>query len=197
MTKRLFDIVFSIIGIIVASLPIAVIAFCIKKEDKGPVFYRGQRTGKNGKVFKMFKFRTMVLNADRIGGPSTSADDPRLTKIGKIIRDHNLDELPQFFDILRGKMSFVGPRPEVSSEVETYPEDVKRIILSVRPGLTDLATLEDIHEEEILKGVADPHHAYRELIKPRKIKLAVKYVESRSFWVDIKILIKTALKALL
>jgi lipopolysaccharide/colanic/teichoic acid biosynthesis glycosyltransferase len=196
MIKRLFDIIFSIIGIIIASPIILLIALFIKNEDGGAVFYRGQRVGKEGRIFRMFKFRSMVLNADKIGGPSTSADDFRLTKIGKFIRNHNLDELPQFFDILRGTMSFVGPRPEVPSEVETYPEDVKRIILSVSPGLTDLATLEDVHEEEILKGAADPHEAYRRLIKPKKIKLAVEYVQNRSFSSDIKILIKTALKAL-
>jgi lipopolysaccharide/colanic/teichoic acid biosynthesis glycosyltransferase len=194
--KRLFDIIFSIIGLIIASPIILVIAALIKKEDKGPVFYRGQRVGKNGEIFKMFKFRTMVLNADKIGGPSTSADDPRLTKTGKFIRAHNLDELPQFIDILRGKMSFVGPRPEVPSEVETYPKDVKKTILSVKPGLTDLATLEDIHEEEILRGAADPHEAYRRLIKPKKLKLAAEYVQKRSFFFDIKILVKTFFKAL-
>jgi lipopolysaccharide/colanic/teichoic acid biosynthesis glycosyltransferase len=109
---------------------------------------------------------------------------------------NNLDELTQFIDILRGKMSFVGPRPEVPSEVETYPKDVKKTILSVKPGLTDLATLEDIHEEEILRGAADPHEAYRRLIKPKKLKLAAEYVQKRSFFFDIKILVKTFFKAL-
>ena len=197
MIKRLFDIIFSVLGLIIASPVILIIAVLIKKEDRGPIFYRGKRVGKNGEVFRMFKFRTMVLNADKIGGPSTSADDPRLTKIGKFIRNHNLDEIPQFIDILRGKMSFVGPRPEVPFEVETYPEETKKIILSVKPGLTDLATLEDIHEEEILRGAVDPHQAYRELIKPRKLKLAVEYVQKRSFFLDLKILVKTFLKALL
>lgn len=196
MIKRAFDIIFSIIGIILASPIMLFLYFKIKKEDGGTVFYRGKRVGKNGKIFQMFKFRSMVLNADKIGGPSTSADDPRLTKIGKFMRDHNLDELPQFFDIFLGRMSFVGPRPEVPSEVETYPEEVKKIILSVKPGLTDLATLEDIHEEEILKGAADPHQAYRELIKPKKIKLAIEYVQKKSLMLDLQILIKTFLKAL-
>lgn len=196
MIKRLFDIVFSVIGIIFALPIILILSFLIKKEDGGPVFYRGKRVGKNGKVFRMFKFRSMVLNADKIGGPSTSADDPRLTKIGKFVRDHNLDELPQFFDIFLGNMSFVGPRPEVPSEVETYPEEIKKIILSVKPGLTDLATLEDVHEEEILRGAQDPHEAYRRLIKPKKLELAVKYVKGRSFMLDLKILVKTFFKAL-
>jgi len=197
MVKRVFDVVFSVFGFVVALPIILIIAILIKKEDEGPVFYRGSRVGKNGKIFRMFKFRTMVLNADKIGGPSTSADDPRLTKIGKFIRSHNLDELPQFIDILMGNMSFVGPRPEVPSEVETYPEETKKIILSVKPGLTDFATLEDIHEEEILKGAVDPHQAYRELIKPKKLKLAVEYVQKKSFFLDIKILVKTFLKALI
>ncbi|KPJ55302.1 hypothetical protein AMJ47_00275 [Parcubacteria bacterium DG_72] len=196
MGKRLFDIIFSIFGLVISSPVILVIAVLIKKEDKGPVFYRGKRVGRNGEIFRMFKFRTMVSNADKIGGPSTSADDPRLTKIGKFIRDHNLDELPQLIDVLRGKMSFVGPRPEVPSEVETYPEDTKKIILSVKPGLTDLATLEDVHEEEILRGAADPHQVYREKIKPKKLKLAVEYVQKRSFFLDFKILVKTVFKAL-
>jgi len=197
MVKRVFDVVFSVFGFVVALPIILIIAILIKKEDEGPVFYRGSRVGKDGKIFRMFKFRTMVLNADKIGGPSTSVDDPRLTKIGKFVRSHNLDELPQFIDILIGNMSFVGPRPEVPSEVETYPEETKNIILSVKPGLTDLATLEDIHEEEILRGAKDPHQAYRELIKPKKLKLAVEYVQKKSFFLDIKILVKTFLKALI
>lgn len=195
MTKRIFDIVFSAIGLVIASPIILVIAILIKREDGGPVFYLGKRAGKNGKVFKMFKFRTMVQNADKIGGPSTSADDARLTKVGKFLRAHNLDELPQLIDVLRGKMSFVGPRPEIPSEVETYPEDFKKTILSIKPGMTDLATLEDLHEEEILRGADDPHQAYREKIQPKKLELQKEYVNTRSFWLDIKILIKTVLKA--
>jgi len=196
MIKRLFDIIFSFLGLVIALPVILIIAVLIKKEDKGPVFYRGKRAGKNNLVFKMFKFRTMVVNADKIGGPSTSADDSRLTKIGKFLRAHNLDELPQLIDVFRGKMSFVGPRPEVISEVKTYPQEIKEIILSVKPGMTDLATLADLHEEEILRGAKDPHQVYREKIKPKKLKLAVEYVQKRSFFLDIKILIKTVLIAL-
>jgi len=193
--KRLFDIFFSLLGLIL-SFPIFLIIFIlIKIEDGGPVFFRGKRVGKRGKVFRIFKFRTMVRNAENLGGPSTAADDARLTKIGRKLRRHNLDELPQFIDVLRGKMSFVGPRPEVPQEVETYDEETKDIILSVRPGITDLATLENIHEEEILKGSKDPHQAYRELIKPKKLQLAKQYVKTRSFWLDIKIILKTVKSA--
>lgn len=191
MIKRLFDIVFSFFGLIFTSPVILVIAIIIKLDSKGPAFYRGHRAGKNGTTFRMFKFRTMVQNADKIGGPSTSADDPRLTKIGLFLRKYKLDELPQLINILKGDMSFVGPRPEVPSEVETYDEEIKKIILSVRPGMTDLASLAGFHEEEVLRGAKDPHQAYRELIQPQKLKLAKEYVKIRSFWLDIKIILKT------
>jgi lipopolysaccharide/colanic/teichoic acid biosynthesis glycosyltransferase len=189
--KRLFDIIFSIFGLILTSPLFLLFSILIKKESPGPIFYRGERVGKDGKPFRIFKFRTMVPDAEKLGGPSTSADDPRLLKIGKFLRKHNLDELPQLINVLKGEMSFVGPRPEVPSEVETYPEETKKIILSIKPGMTDLATLEDIHEEEILRGAADPHQAYRELIKPKKLKLAVEYVRKRNFWLDLKIIFKT------
>jgi lipopolysaccharide/colanic/teichoic acid biosynthesis glycosyltransferase len=136
------------------------------------------------------------MDAEKLGGPSTSADDPRLLKIGKFMRRYQLDELPQFINILKGEMSFVGPRPEVPSEVALYDEETRKIILSVRPGLTDLATLENVHEEEILRGASDPHQAYRELIQPQKLKLAREYVKERNFWLDIKIIIKTLKSAI-
>jgi lipopolysaccharide/colanic/teichoic acid biosynthesis glycosyltransferase len=193
--KRLFDIFFSLLGLILSFPIFLIISFLIKIEDGGPIFYRGKRVGKEGKVFRIFKFRTMVRDAENLGGPSTAADDARLTKIGRKLRRHNLDELPQFIDVLRGKMSFVGPRPEVPQEVETYDNETKDIILSVRPGITDLATLENIHEEEVLKGSKDPHQAYRELIKPKKLQLAKQYVKTRSFWLDMKIILKTVKSA--
>jgi len=196
MIKRLFDIIFSLLGLIISSPSLLIFSILIKKESPGPAFYRGQRVGKGGEVFKIFKFRTMVLNADKIGGPSTSADDPRLLKIGKFLKRYQLDELPQFINILRGEMSFVGPRPEVPQEVATYDEETKKIILSVKPGLTDLATLENVHEGEILRGAKDPHKAYRRLIQPKKLKLAREYVKTRSFWLDIKIILKTIKSAI-
>jgi len=196
MIKRLFDIIFSFFGLILAFPLFLVIAFLIKRESPGSAFYRGQRVGKNGKIFRIFKFRSMVLDAEKLGGPSTSADDPRLLKIGKFLKKHNLDELPQLINILKGEMSFVGPRPEVPSEVETYDEETKKIILSVKPGMTDLATLSNIHEGEILRGAADPHEAYRKLIKPQKLSLAKQYVKNRSFWLDLKIILKTLKSAI-
>jgi len=196
MIKRLFDIFFSFFGLIIISPILLLISILIKKESPGPAFYRGKRVGKNGKEFRIFKFRSMVLDAEKIGGPSTSADDPRLLKIGKLLKRHNLDELPQLINILKGEMSFVGPRPEVPSEVETYDEETKRIILSVKPGMTDLATLSNIHEGEILRGAIDPHEAYRRIIKPQKLSLAKQYVKNQSFWLDLKIIFKTLKSAI-
>jgi lipopolysaccharide/colanic/teichoic acid biosynthesis glycosyltransferase len=191
MSKRLFDIIFSFLGLIVASPILALIVLLIRFNSKGSIFYRGLRAGQNGKTFKIFKFRTMVPEAEKLGGSSTSADDPRLTKLGKFLRKRKLDELPQLINVFFGQMSVVGPRPEVPSEVETYDPKTKETILSVKPGMTDLASLANLHEEEILRGSPNPHQTYREIIKPQKLKLAVEYVKTRSFWLDIKIIFKT------
>jgi len=186
----MFDMVFSLFGLLVLSPIMIPLVVIIKLSSKGPILYKGIRVGKDGKLFKMLKFRTMVINAELIGGPSSSDDDPRITKIGKKIRRYKLDELPQLFNILTGTMSFVGPRPEVPSEVGTYSEEEKRILL-VRPGITDWASLTFHNEGEILKGSVDPHRTYRERIRPGKLKLALKYVDKRSFLTDMKIIFET------
>lgn len=196
MFKRLFDIILSLIGLIAASPLLLLIAVLIKKESKGPVFFRGQRIGKNGEPFRIFKFRTMVVNADKLGGPSTASDDPRLTKIGKFLKKYQLDELPQLIDVLQGKMSLVGPRPEVLFYVNMLSEEEKKIILSISPGMTDLASLANFHEGEILKGSPDPEKTYQEKIRPAKLKLQMEYVKNHSFWLDLKIIFKTVLKVL-
>ena len=188
--KRIFDIIFSFFWLIILSPVLLLVGVLIKFEDGGKVFYRGVRVGLNGKEFKTFKFRTMVMNAERIGGPSTSDDDPRITKIGKFIRKYKLDELPQLIDVLRGTMSFVGPRPEVPSETATYTEEEKKVF-TVRPGITDWASIEYHNEGEILKGEVDPHEAYREKIRPGKLRLQRKYVSERSLTTDIRILATT------
>jgi lipopolysaccharide/colanic/teichoic acid biosynthesis glycosyltransferase len=194
MTKRLFDIIISLLGLIITLPLFLVIAVAIKLTSPGPVFYRGERIGKGGKPFRMFKFRTMVVGADKIGGPSTPADDPRLTKIGLFLKKYQLDELPQLIDVLRGKMSLVGPRPEVKMYVDMMTEEEKKTILSVRPGMTDLASLWDFHEAEILRGAEEPEKEYREKIRPTKLKLQQEYVKTRSFWLDLKIIIRTIFK---
>jgi len=140
----------------------------------------------------MYKFRTMVSNADRVGGPSTSDDDPRLTPIGRKLRRYKLDELPQLVNVLKGEMSFVGPRPEVPKEVARYT-DQERLLLSVRPGITDWASLRFHNEGEILRGHRDPHTAYLELIRPEKVRLGLEYVKRATLKDDVQILVKTAL----
>ncbi len=190
MLKRMFDILFSLIGLVIFLPLMAILSILIKKEDRGPVLYRGKRVGRDGNLFGMLKFRTMVMNAEKLGGPSTSDDDPRITKAGKSLRKFKLDELPQLINVLKGEMSFVGPRPEVPMEVKTYNDEEKRI-LTVKPGITDYASLTFHNEGEILKGGSDPHQAYREKIRPEKLKLALKYVEKQSFWVDLKIILET------
>jgi len=192
--KRLFDIIFSSIGLILVSPILLIIAIFIKIDSKGPVFFRGVRVGQNGKKFRIFKFRTMVENADSLGGPSTAGDDPRLTKIGKFLKKYQLDELPQLINVLKGEMSLVGPRPEVPFYVDMMSAEEKKIILSVPQGMTDLASLWDFHEGEILKGSLDPEKTYQEKIRPQKLKLQMEYVKSRSFLLDLKIITKTVFK---
>jgi lipopolysaccharide/colanic/teichoic acid biosynthesis glycosyltransferase len=188
--KRLFDIAISFLGLILLFPLMLFICLFIRKEDKGPILYRGIRVGEDGKLFNIYKFRTMVVDADKKGGPSTSDDDPRITKIGKVLRKYKLDEIPQLINVLKGEMSIVGPRPEVPQEVATYSDEEKRILL-VKPGMTDYASILFNNEGEILKGSPDPHQTYREKIRPEKLRLALQYVDNNSFLVDLNIIIKT------
>ena len=149
--------------------------------------------GKNGSLFRIYKFRSMVVNAEKIGGSSTAADDPRITKIGKFVRKYKLDELPQLINVLKGEMSFVGPRPEVQHYVNMFTKEEKAI-LTVRPGITDWASLWNSDEGAILAGSADPEKTYMEEIRPEKIRLQLKYVRERSFLTDINIILQTVLK---
>lgn len=192
--KRLFDIVFSLLGLMILSLVLLVVAFLIKKEDGGPIFYRGVRVGRYGKLFRIFKFRTMVVDAERLGGSSTADDDPRITKIGKFIRKYKIDELPQLINVMKGEMSIVGPRPQVPWAVELYSEEEK-LLITVRPGITDYASIKFKNEAEILKGSKDPDKDYLEKIAPEKLKLGLEYVNNMSLWTDLKIIFMT-LKAL-
>ena len=190
--KRAFDTVLSVVGLIVLSPAIGLIWLQIKRESDGPVLYRGERVGMGGREFQMYKFRTMVVNADRIGGSSTPDDDPRLTPFGRRLRRYKLDELPQLLNVLKGEMSFVGPRPQVPEEVAGYT-DAERLILTVRPGITDWASLRFHNEGEILLGHMDPDAAYQRLIRPEKIRLGLEYVKRATMKDDVKILVKTAL----
>lgn len=191
LVKRGMDLAASALGLAVLSPVIAYTAIRIKADDGGPVFYRAPRVGKDGEMFRMYKFRTMVVNADRIGGPSTAADDPRLTRMGHTIRRYKLDEIPQLINVFRGEMSLVGPRPQVKQYVDAYtPEE--RLLLSVKPGITDWASIRYRNEGEILKGSDDPERTYMEKIHPGKIRLGLEYVRRQSVWTDVKILAQTA-----
>ena len=190
--KRLVDILLSSVALIILSPLFAIVAILIKLDSPGPVFYRGVRIGRYGRPFRIYKFRTMVANAEKIGGPSTAADDPRLTKIGrKFIKRFNLDELPQFINVLKGEMSIVGPRPEVPEVINLLPANERNVLLSVRPGITDWATLWIRDEAERLEGSPEPHQKYLKEIWPTKRKLALKYVRNHSLWTDFKIMFKT------
>ena len=195
MLKRSFDIGASLLGLLVLLPLFVVVAIVLRWESPGPTFYRGFRAGRYGRAFRIFKFRTMVVNADKIGGPSSSADDPRITRAGNLLRRYKVDELPQLINVLSGEMSLVGPRPEVLQEVLLYTEEEKRL-LEVRPGITDWASIRFRNEGEILRGSTDPHAAYREKIRPEKIRLGLEYVERRSFLTDCQIIAST-LKAIL
>jgi len=193
MIKRLFDLFFSLIGVIVLSPLLLIIAILIKISSPGPVFYRGLRAGKNFKPFKIFKFRTMKAEAEKLGGPSTAGDDPRLTRIGKFLKKWKIDELPQLLNVIKGEISLVGPRPEVLEYAKLYQGEEK-IVYTIKPGITDFASLWDVHEEEILKGSPDPEKTYLEKIRPEKVKLQMKYVKETSLYTDIKIIWRTLLK---
>jgi len=194
MIKRLFDIVLSVFGLAVAGLPMLLIAVLIKLTDSGPVFYRQVRVGKDGKEFKIFKFRTMVVDADKIGAQITVGSDPRITRIGRFLRKTKLDELPQLLNVLGGSMSFVGPRPEVPKYVALYSPEQRRV-LSVRPGITDLASLKYRHESELLAQAGnDWERVYIEQVMPDKLRLNLEYIEKQSLWLDIKLIFKTLLR---
>jgi lipopolysaccharide/colanic/teichoic acid biosynthesis glycosyltransferase len=193
--KRLFDLLASLIALALLSPLMAVLAMRIKGHDGGPVLYAGRRVGKDGRPFGMYKFRTMVLDADKIGGSSTPDDDPRITPIGKFLRRFKLDELPQLFNVLKGEMSLVGPRPQVQWAVDLYSPE-QREVLTVPPGITDYASVRFPNEGEILKGSADPDRDYMEKIHPEKMRLSLEYVRQRSLMTDLKVILQTFLAIL-
>jgi lipopolysaccharide/colanic/teichoic acid biosynthesis glycosyltransferase len=190
MLKRAIDLSLALAALVPLSPLLLALAALIKLDDGGPVFYRGVRVGRSGVAFRIYKFRTMVVNADRLGGPSTSDDDPRITRAGRILRRSKLDELPQLLNVLKGEMSLVGPRPEVAQEVALYSAE-ERALLSVRPGITDWASIRFRDEGAILRGATDPHESYRRVIRPEKMRLALEYVRTASLATDARILVAT------
>lgn len=193
MAKRLFDIFFSILGIIIFLVPATIIALLIIIESRGGMFYRQRRVGKNEVVFRIFKFRTMFVDSDKKGLLTVGKKDPRVTSVGAFLRKTKLDEMPQLINVFIGDMSFVGPRPEVEKYVALYTEE-QRIVFTVQPGITDVASIEFIDENAILEKYDDPEKAYIQLIMPEKLKLNIEYIRQRSFWKDIKVILRTIAK---
>lgn len=188
--KRAFDLLGSMLGLLVLSPVLFFIALLIKVGSKGPVWYRGLRVGRSGVPFRIFKFRTMVANADKIGASSTPDNDPRITRVGRFLRKYKLDELPQLINVLVGEMSLVGPRPQVPWAVELY-RDEEKALLTLRPGITDYASIRFSNEADILRGSLDPDKDYLEKIAPEKIRLGLEYVRNRNLWVDMRIISAT------
>jgi lipopolysaccharide/colanic/teichoic acid biosynthesis glycosyltransferase len=181
----------SILGLIMLSPIFLFIAILIKCDSKGPVFFRQIRIGQFGKSFKLFKFRTMAISDTFDISPITIGMDPRITRIGLVLREYKIDELPQLIDVFLGRMSLVGPRPEVPLYVRHYPKNIRNIVLSVKPGITDQASIEFRFESEILAKSSNPHRTYVEKIIPIKLNYYLEYIHSRSFFGDLLIILKT------
>jgi lipopolysaccharide/colanic/teichoic acid biosynthesis glycosyltransferase len=192
-TKRFFDVIVAAISLVFLAPVLLLIALVVKVCSPGPVLYCGVRVGLHGRLFFMLKFRTMVVNAESLGGSATPADDHRLTKIGLLLRRYKLDELPQLLNVLAGDMSLVGPRPEVQKYVSLYSPEEKAI-LTARPGITDWASIWNSNEAAVLEGSRDPEKTYEELIRPTKLTLQLLYVRNRSFATDLKIIFHTGMK---
>ena len=190
--KRLFDFLASLFGLIILSPLFIIIGLFIALESRGGVFYKQTRVGKNNKDFKVYKFRSMVIDAENKGLLSIGKNgrDPRVTKTGYIIRKYKLDELPQLINVLKGEMSLVGPRPEVRKYVDLYTQEQKQV-LSVKPGITDIASIEFRNENDLLAQNPDPESYYIKDIMPQKISLSLEYIRSRSFTKDIRLIIRT------
>ena len=189
MAKRLFDVVLSALGLLLLSPVFLVTALWIKLDSPGPVFFRQERMGRHGVPFRIHKFRTMTHGAG--GAQITVGGDARITRAGVFLRRAKLDELPQLIDVLRGAMSLVGPRPEVPRYVAMYPPGLRDKVLSVRPGITDVASLEYRDEGELLARAADPEREYVDVVMPAKLKLAAQYVDRASLSFDLQLILRT------
>lgn len=196
LAKRCFDLLFTLPALALLAPVFLAIALWIRFDSAGPIFFRQERVGRKGKIFRIYKFRTMVQDAEKKGRLITVGEDPRITKSGKFLRRYKVDELPQLLNVARGDMSLVGPRPEVPRYVQMYPLSIKNIVLSVPPGITDFASIEYKDENRILGESQDPELAYVNQVMPVKLALYEKYVSVRSLWVDFCLIVRT-LKAIL
>lgn len=191
--KRTFDFLVSLLGLVILSPLLLIAAVLIKLTSRGPIFFRQERIGRGFRPFHILKFRTMVPDAPNLGGQLTTGEDPRVTRIGYLLRKVKLDELPQLINVLKGDMSFVGPRPEVPRYVEMFRKDYEEL-LSVRPGITDPASLKYRHESEVLGQSQNPETTYIKEILPDKIALAKEYIRRSSLWFDLGLILKTILR---
>jgi lipopolysaccharide/colanic/teichoic acid biosynthesis glycosyltransferase len=189
--KRLFDFAASSFGLILLTPIFILAALWIKIDSRGPIFFRQERVGFQGSFFRIHKFRTMVLDAEKKGKQITVGADSRITIVGSFLRKYKVDELPQLIDVFVGDMSLVGPRPEVPKYIDCYSDDEKHDVLSVKPGITDNASIEFRDESELLANSKDPEAAYINEVLPKKIALYRKYVKERSFFGDVAIIFKT------
>lgn len=191
MSKRLFDLLLSSLGLLILGPGLLFIALLIKLDSPGPVFFRQERVGRFGKPFRIHKFRTMRHDPAGQGLQITVGADSRITRIGHHLRSSKLDELPQLIDVWVGSMSLVGPRPEVPRYVSHYPQAMRDKILSVRPGITDIASIEYRDESAVLARAADPEHAYIHEVMPHKLALSASYVDRASVWLDLQLIGRT------
>lgn len=195
MIKRTFDLVFSFIGLILLAPILLLIAFVIKLDSKGPILFIQNRVGKNNKDFKIFKFRTMRIKSEKSGLLTLGNNDSRVTKVGYFLRRYKIDEFPQLINILKGNMSFVGPRPELRYYVNFYNDDDMRIF-KVRPGITGLASLKYRNEVELLKAAKNPEEFYISTIIPDKLRFNKMYIKKRNFFFDLKLILMTVIKVI-
>lgn len=194
--KRVFDVVVAFFGVLMLLVPFVIVAILIIADSKGGVFYRQTRVGRGKVNFELLKFRTMYINSDQLGLLTVGDHDKRITKIGYWLRKHKIDELPQLLNVLKGDMSFVGPRPEVVKYVELY--DLQQVkVLSVKPGITDWASIEFSEENELLAKSADPESFYINEIIPSKIIQNLKYINKHDIWVDLTIIFLTLKKIMI
>jgi lipopolysaccharide/colanic/teichoic acid biosynthesis glycosyltransferase len=191
MAKRLFDLIAAAFGLALLIVPGLAVALAIKLDSPGPVFFRQERVGRFGRLFRIHKFRTMRSGAERLGGPISVGVDPRVTRVGALLRAHRLDELPQLIDVLAGHMSLVGPRPEVPRYVALSPAGLRDQVLAVRPGITDPASLAFRGEASQLAAAADPEREYVEVIMPRKLALAADYAAHATLWTDLGLIARS------
>ncbi len=188
MSKRLFDVICSALGLLVLAPLLLLVAVWIKLDSPGPALFRQTRVGRHGRPFTIHKFRTMRVEP---GAAITVGVDPRITRCGQVLRQTKLDELPQLWDVLRGAMSLVGPRPELPRYVELYPADLRERVLAVRPGITDPASLAFSREAELLAAAADPEREYRDVIMPAKLKLSADYAAQANLATDLRLIAAT------